>query len=372
MRTEEHADDPVVDIIVDPADSVEIARRERRWRIARWLPFIIGAAFVLAAIALEHPALLGHDPVTDHNAPVLGGSAIFTGKTLVLWVAEIGYAFIIAGVVSMFIEANARREQNADIRQARQRISEDIVEAVYQIRHTPEYVRAVIGTCLESPLVREEYTVHYTIDPVPDNRVTELGHRDQFVLVETSVRYIARNVGSERGQFPTAYGIPVRSGVLKDLSFLKSLRVGDHSYSEAEIAALEIENEHNHVASERTYRFYIDLEPGDAVEVDLSVSLVKEYSDNDAFGFRRPTMGATIRVTDNVRRLKFGLTPRTSARWKTIREPESGKTGEWKILGPILPFDSAVIWWRSKEDDGSAQSTLPSPPPPTQVDRPSN
>lgn len=342
------------------------SERASRWRRPKLWPFFIGAVFILLGIALEHPMLLGHGSADAAES----SSSIFIAKTIVLWASEIGYAFFIAGIVSWFIEASARQEQNDDFRSAREAISKDVFQGVFGIRHSKEYVRAVIGTCLESAMVREDYELTYEIDPFPPAEADRLGiEPDRFVLVRASIRYTARNLGPERAKFPTGYGIPVRSGGLRDFSKMETLQIGPKIFTPQEIAALEVVPADGDTHGERTYDFPVELDPQASASVALTVSLVKELSDNDPFGFRRPTMGCRITLSMGVPGLRFGATPRTSAKLVEVRSPVLGRTGEWRIEGPILPFDSVILWWRSPEDDGSdATSDETLGPAPTEAD----
>ncbi len=321
----------------------------------KW-PTIIGLVLVGASIILEHPNVLGSQPKPKTEDEFV--SIVFSWYNFIKFVSEVGFASIIAGIVSTFIELNAKREQNNNFNEFMENISKETVESVYKIKHSPEYVRSVIGTCFESPLIREDYVINYDISKFPTDKIPNSEIEiDRFVIVEAIVRYNARNIGAEAGKFMTGYGIPARSGELREFSKIVELKIGDDKYTQDRIDKLEKVHDHGD-SHERMYEFFVSLSAGEATEVRIKLNIVKEMSDNDAFGFRRPTIGAKITLNDRTGNLLFGVTPRTSATLRTDRKPELGKSAEWSIDGPILPFDSVILWWRTPKDDGIAEKTV--------------
>src|SRR5688500_13990867 len=75
---------------VSPDLSAHVGR-ELVWKSIRIAPFFIGMLFLMIALILEHPNLLGGFEAPE-TKPGNFDSVIFTTRTLVLLVAEIGYA----------------------------------------------------------------------------------------------------------------------------------------------------------------------------------------------------------------------------------------------------------------------------------------
>ncbi|HEU0097487.1 MAG TPA: hypothetical protein VFQ67_01810 [Allosphingosinicella sp.] len=339
--------------------SASVQRRKSIWRWpALWWPFVVGLAFLSVAIALEHGAWVvgssgGHAAGTA-GAGAHPSSSIFRMDSLVLLISEVGYAFIIAWVVSYFIEAGARREQNEAFDQSMSAISQDVFQGVFRIRHRPEYVQAVITNCLETRLVREGYDLTYTVDPfTPAQEAKHDLDPGRFVQVTAAIRYHARNIGTKTENFTTSYGIPTRSGKLRPLSGMTGLRIGGKPFNQKAIEALRVTETKGSHPTDIMYRFDFTLDPQQSIEVVIEVVLVKEKSDAETFGFGLPTMDASIRLNMNVPSMRFGATPRIIGELREVRSPENGRSGEWKVDHPILPYNSVILWWRSPEDDGT-------------------
>lgn len=321
----------------------------------RW-PAYVGAAFILVAIALEHGFnVFGFLPSwTD--------SLIFTKKTIILLIAEIGYAFIIAWIVSVAIEAFATAERNKEVTDQREMIANDVMQAIFGIRHEKNYVRSVIETCFEQPHFREDYDLKYTIDSFPESDRVRLNlEAGRFVLMRTRMRYRVRNMSGKDESFRIGYGLPTRSSLLHDLCKVTKIMVAGRSYKNSEIQETEVvHNGENVSLNDRAYEIFVPVYGGGSVEILIESQTVKEMSDNDTFGFRYPTSNARLTMDVNVDGLIFGVTPRVAAKIIEI-VPPTDRSGEWRIDGPILPFNSVVFWWRTPKDDGQVAAEMPQP-----------
>lgn len=336
-----------------------------RFKFLKVWPLIIGIFLLLFAIALERVQLLETEPVQTGSeaaarsaeAPPRPAESFISYHTFIALLSELGVAFVIAWIVSMAIEAAARREQNESINEAREAIMRDVFEAAFRIRQDPDYVRSVIQTCLEQRLTREDYNIHYRISPFPPVQEHELGvDPGRFVKIGVGIRYRVRNGGSRREAFSIKYSIPTRAGVLREIAQVTGVRIGEKAMTGEGVKVFEAKaSDLKHdttLDGDRLYSFEVDLGPMESIEIQIDAVLVKEMSDSDTFGFSQPTKGATIMIHNSVPDLRFGVQARTGSAMRTVRSPDDGAVGEWRIDGPVLPYQSVNIWWRSPADDG--------------------
>lgn len=316
-----------------------------------WWPLIAGAFCVLTAIAIEHGVWVDVGGIPEeataagHHAEA--PSKIFNFSVPILWVAEIGYALIIAWVVAIAIEASSRKEHNQAVEESRRLISQDVFQGVYSIRHDPDYVRSVISTCLEETMMRENYSISYKVDRLSSAAAEAAGEAtNQLVLVTVTVRYDLRNVGPADQTYTSTYGIPVREGPLEEHAKVTLIQIANQPIEGEELEKRGKKGDDG----ELDYEFRVELQAGESKEVLIEAVLIKDMSDSDTFGFRRPTMGATIRLDVSVPGLDFGASERTASPMKIVRAPHPGRTAEWRVDGPILPYNSVNLWWRPKAD----------------------
>ena len=114
---------------------------------------------------------------------------------------------------------------------------------------------------------------------------------------------------------------------------------------------------------EANYLIEFELGPDESVEISFEAQLVKEMSDSETFGFGLPTMDAKLALTVNLPNMVLGAAPRIIGKLDTERAPDDGRKGEWKFDHPILPYNSVILWWRTKADDGSAEEAAEQLPP---------
>ena len=325
-------------------------------RLIAW-PLLAGIGFLILTLALERMEFMSNDPAILNEA-VKGSLLRF--HSIIIVVSELGFAFIIAWVVSLAIEAGAKREQTFAIKNAISSISKDVFSGAFSIGYEKDYIKSIIDTCLNQPLVREGYKLHYRIEQFPPDEADKLGiDRDRFVLVKARMAYDVKNCGRQNEPFRITYGIPCRTGQLREISRVTSLTIGNERYTSAadverfEISHEQIEPDLGANANDRNYRFELELAPAELVPIAIEAVLVKELSDADTFGFFKPTSGLNIRITNTVPGLIFGVQPRTSSEMRRVGEADQW-LGEWQIDGSILPYQSVNLWWRSPEDNGQA------------------
>lgn len=323
-----------------------------------WWPLIIGGFCILASIAIEHGLWVHAGGMPSavaepaHRAPP---SSVFNFAVPVLWIAEMGYALVIAWVVAIAIEASSRKEHNQAVEESRRAISQDVFQGVYSIRHDSSYVRTVISTCLEETLMRENYSISYKVEPFPGADADAKGK--DLVLVTVTIRYDLRNVGPSDQSYSSTYSIPVREGPLEEHAKVTLIQIDNVTCEGDELKKCGRKGEDGDL----NYDFRVELEPQESKEVLIEAVLVKDMSDGDTFGFRRPTMGVTVRLDVNVPGLEFGASERTASPMKVVRAPHPGRTAEWRVDGPILPFNSVNLWWRPRPKASPENSEVAQP-----------
>lgn len=334
-------------------------------------PLVIGAFCILIAIALEH-AVLPARGNAEHPATGL----IFALDTLILLIAEVGYAFVIAWVVSWFIERrahtahmqsldDARRQIETEVAQHLQtlldrqtQIQADVFHGAIGLAYPPSYVKTVIESALSSKIIREDYEITYRLERLSQAEASKHGvDRTRFLALHSTARFNARNVSNDTQHFQMEYGLPIRGGALRELTRLTELQFGDRKFLKAAIDDLA---HYDEVRGNKSYSIDEPIPPGQAIPCVLKAVVVKELSDTEVFGFRDPTMRLTVRLNVDVPGLRFGASPRCASPMQTINAPD-GRTGEWRIEGALLPRNSFTIWWRSPADDGEKGPLEPQP-----------
>lgn len=342
------------------------------WRHPTW-PILIGASLILLSLALEHVFHL------------TGGlSNVISSKLVVLFVAELGIAFVIAFIVSRAVEYQASQKHLDSLNSARREIVsenekltaamaawradalkeiivtqggslKETISRIYSATFSDDYVKAALESCFGYKLVREDYNISYRIDSFEKEDCEGLDiDCERFVKVTATIGYKVRNVSSATADLDITYGIPVRPGHLSSYPRAIHMKVGEREYSADELAKMATYDDDS---MERDYKIGASIPSGSSLDVAIVAQLVKEISGSDTFGFRYPTTRATLRLDCNVTspKLQIGAAARIASGMRKAGAAPDGRSLEWRVDGSILPFNSVVFWWRRPEEDtGSA------------------
>jgi hypothetical protein len=332
-----------------------------------WPLFIASRAIFLWGVFLLFAAVVADEVMREVAPDTVSGlwgnvlARLLTPEYMVRAVSELGIAFLIASIVSFFIEATARREQTEYFEETLQRMGESVMEGLYHIRHEEAYVQAVISTCLAVQYIRTTFDIHYEIQEFSDVECDRHSiDKDQYVKISAELNYRAKNIGAVAGDFDGLYTCPTRPG-MRDVAQMTSLDVGGKIYDDAKIAKLEVKKgERGYNSGDRTYRFPIPIDAGDTIPVRITAEFAKERFDTEVFAFLFPTMSASIRFTfHSVEGLDIGAKARTATHMPDHPKPVGSQIW-WSINGPILPNDYVIVWWHEK----AAQGELALPPAP--------
>lgn len=327
---------------------------------ARW-PAIVGAFFYLTAIAFEHAGQIWF-PEPEHlptGARDRFSSEFFSTGTIVALLTDLGSAFVVAWVVSVAIEAASRRRQEQLLKQSQEAIAEDVFHAVYRLKHDKNYVKAAIEGVLGTHFIREAFDVSYTIASIPKNQAQKLGiEQGRFVKLTVTSKYSIKNITPGREHFRMRYSIPVRgrTGPLSNFSKVKSLRIGDKDFKDAEIEGIREDSD----STDRCYLIEADIEGNDSLPVVIEAELIKEMSDTESLGLKLPTLRMTVRLAiQDLEGLEFDLRGYTSSLVKEDYRANDKLSATWVVEGPMLPWNSLVLWWRTPQDAGEPIEALP-------------
>lgn len=335
-------------------------KQSERFRV-NWLLLFVGVLLVAAAAVMEHPAVSEISPPQVHVVDVESLSLIFSWKSLISLLKELGFALIIAWAVSYLIEQHAKRREHEAHEAARKQMASDVVHAVFGLQHLPAYVRTVVETTLQCRVIRKHYSADYTIEHLSVDEAKRLGvKRGRFVKLTQISSYTFNNVSPAPVKHAIKYALPVRAGTkLHDFAGITKIRIDGKEFSGK---ALDKAVTSKKDGFYKSYQWDRTIDPDKEIEVVVEAVSLKELSDTEVWGNYHATYeGMVMTVRSEVPEIAtFGIRCLTATDSELVHETP-GKTAQWKIEGPILPNDSVVFWWRSAEDDGTPPSTPQKP-----------
>jgi hypothetical protein len=242
--------------------------------------------------------------------------------------AGVAEAFAVAGIVGMILELFA-------IRFLIERVASDVADRLAG-RNLPLELRRLIGSILETHIVREGYVKTYKLS-APD--------ADGFLRVDITIRFAVKNYSN----VDTEYSPMIQEEIFYSPEF-KHVEYGLHPNI-------------SHVLTEDQIRGRESIDPatqvktlkGDAITIPsihgekgaavcnvlmrYSLRMREEYSDVTSFG--GATLGATIEADEVPPSLEF-----TSSGDETMQHTPNSKI--WVFTRPYINGQHIRVWWFKK------------------------
>jgi hypothetical protein len=291
--------------------------------VPRW-PLIIGIVLILVGII--------------YSMHGIGLPGLLDVKSISSFIKEVGFAFMIAFVLSIAIESKARREHNALVQTHLHALNRNVFQALYGIRTPQGLFEQVEDTIIKQKFFRRNVHMVYQFMPASTSKV--------FVM-DVDLNYHVENISRDQDSFRIP--VTLEKPFLKDVSDKVKLRaividgkhLSDQELQEARDAAPDCEKfirfSHN-----------VDVDGESTRRIEIKYTMVKLHQDYEVWRSVFPCDGLrlTVTVPQGVEILAHQIHP------TPLRE-SVGKHGdtlrEWVLERPVLPYQGVLIWWRSEQ-----------------------
>lgn len=381
-----------------------------RWIVRCWLLLfwmLVGAALVLSqneAARLLAPAdaaviawwrnISGAGAPTDPDHPGIGG--LLTNH----FFAEVGIAFIIAGLVGIFVETILRRQEE---RKREQYLREDDVRHQNQVAEleknvfksvlgnlSPDWMAGKVIDLYRAAFLRQGLHVAYTFEPAPKS-IEPLSHHEmplanELIMVRVHISYYLINLtdtempcefghGFEptvplsgdsnrftklsvrRPQSPGQGGVgapkptvvgkrpneaAIQKGAPEELEWHEGQ---SNQYIEC---ATNAETESLRWKSQTIAVKNFRIGATNRMRVDVHHQSVRWRYDHDTWVSRLPAekLRITAKVAEGLSALEFYLDPSHPKRFTEVGP------GEWELDDAVLPYQGFTLHWFPAEDKG--------------------
>jgi hypothetical protein len=317
----------------------------------------VGLALIAGALLLDHWFLEAPpEIVTIDGKPVLKSPAkSFEAKLALLFLAELGVALVIAWVISVWIERQARERDNAEAEERRRLIAENVVLGVWGLQHKPAYVRTVLETNLQPTTVRDAVDMDFSVRRLTPQEVKRLGvEPDRFVVLRMMTSFRFLNLSSKTSALDVRYSVAIRGGKrLREFTRVESASLAGVQLTPSEITAAETIDPQRGM---KRYCWPRTIPGGGTLPVTISCLTIKEASDSEVWGSYFPTVDGASFSLQVLPEMRFGVRPLLASPCNNVSFSQAEGVGVWKVEGSILPNDSIVFWWRLPEDDGDDEA----------------
>lgn len=346
-----------------------------------WTNLTTDHSGTVAAIPPEH-----HAPaVTSTNAggqarPEVGAAdavgtaphhTLTLGSLVVLLLKELGVACLVAGVIGLVIERQAKEHDSRRARELQMAVAENAVFALFGLSHDPDFIQAVVDTNLKARVVRRKMEMTYSLRTLTEEEAKQVNPTapraalKRFLMLDMEQRYEFENVSSAPYEMQIPQAAATRKGTgARAVTRVTFLALNDKPLTPDQIRkGIDTERSTDHNIH-YSWKHLLGPHKSDSSRVSIvsNISCLKELSDNEVWGSFFPTMGDVTLTLKVLPGMNFGVRPLSNGdlRIKTGEPRPEEKT--YILAGPLLRHNSVVFWWRTHEDDGEEGTT----PPPTE------
>lgn len=290
-------------------------------------PIILGAFLILLGILYN-----------DHGVGIF---TLFEKKTVALFISELGFAFVIAFVISVGIEMRSRREHNALVAMQLAAANRNIFEAIYKVRMPPEVFQEIEEKIIKQKFYRKNTHIYYTFSS-QDNPIE--GHEiSKIFKVEVNLSYDVENLSDDDDDFDLR--VFIETPLIRELS--DRVQLIDLLLDGKSISREELEKARRNWADTENYiryRYPIPVQGGHSRKVEIIYEMVKLERDNEAWRSFYPCDSLRLTLI-----LPTNLTCSVDAIHPDGITSTKGKAGdqlrEFRIDKPLLPAHGVLFWW---------------------------
>jgi hypothetical protein len=325
--------------------------------------FVIAAlVLILVSIALEYHSLSSH--LNDTQEERLAAQLLpfwFSAHFYATALREVGFAFLIALVVTALLEQSSYLEQTRyfkeainqlgqDHKKAYDEISENVFLSVLRSRVPSRISDIALDILISQRLIRKNVFIKYVINELPEEKAA---FKERFLSVQGTIRYTLENITQEDVSIGIRAFIPFPADQrLNDIVVMNTVEIAGTSLTSDEIAAGSERIADS--TTEKKWEWPTTIQAGKSIDVALNYNLVKERSDNDCWTSLYPTTNGQYEVNVNVGGLEWSV----DALHSGSLLPADGSSPGVRVGGTcvfnfekaLLPFQGVLLWWRPKQE----------------------
>lgn len=262
---------------------------------------------------------------------------VFFHATLV----SIVQSLLVAGVMMIIIETISKKAQQLSSDEMIKKINKDLFFAVYKRQIDPGLVEEIENSIFNSKVFRTNHELTYTINPV--NRDLDISMDGiNHVVCEINSTYRLKNITQDIISHTIRMDIelPIDSK-WKDHCQCLFMKVND-----ADVKGKAAERISG---AQKIVTYNIEIPAGGEVSISTGATQIKRATDSEIWASRIPSNGMRLTLVTPRGDIETFAHANHRSEIKCLNK-DSGSSTVWMLDSFILPHQSLVFWWKSKED----------------------
>lgn len=277
---------------------------------------------------------------------------LVTETLLVLFFKEAGVALMIASVLGYTVEARSKAKQKKEIDLFTQRVSEDVLGAVFKKIIPDSIFDEVKRTVLDETLLKRDSSLHYDLRLVEEQEREGLGLTPEeaanVLICEVTTSHTLENLGDvEIPNHLIKFGVScdLKNDLVEKIE-IHSARIGE-SIEPEELAEC-IDNGKGRGVKE--FCKSVNLAPKERLVISFCATTYKRIEDTEVWSTLKPTENMSLTVKHPCS-IKVGAKSLHSK--PIIEQPSNPKAGrvEYKLEHGVFPYQGITFWWHKAEED---------------------
>ena len=306
------------------------------------LLLIVGLGMLLLGSVLEQTWVQAEPPT----------SWFVSKKTWVPLSKEIGFAALIALLLSYTIEQYTRRVHEEERQEEKAELKRNVFEAVYGILAPEHVVDRIVKSTLGQKFWRTNYRVYFELHLHDFSR--EDGVLVKGVRLRSHHSYTIKNISHE----PEDYELRIEVEKPDLRGVRESIEVEQIIINGKEIDKKSLVEQERDVIKQYSYKWKVNR--GEIATINFCVTVGRGLDDTELWWSFIPSDGMTLQVKLPPEITEFGAFPIHET---DLVKSQSSATGyhEWELRDVVLPYQGIALWWRYSEQittDGGAEKNV--------------
>jgi hypothetical protein len=269
-------------------------------------------------------------------------------KTVEGLLREIGFALLIAFLVTIAVEMYLRNLQVRERKIEDQNLKQDVLAAIFGITEPRQVVDKVLRLILQEKFYRKGHRMECFLERIS---IKDLADRDVTAMRLTVYdEYVVKNNSHHDEVFSFSYHIEAEDSYFRSIVAHKEFEIRNLQFfrlpSKQRVTSIvdapKIYNSNEPKSQRLTCQIAMASDEEVLVTVE-SVSL-KRQEDDEIFFSIYPTEGMTIEF-QHPKDLHVKVLALADVKANCLRQCEEGRPGQWKVDGVLLPYNGIQLKW---------------------------
>lgn len=262
-------------------------------------------------------------------------------KFLHATLVSIVQSLLVAGVMMIIIETISKKAQQLSSDELIKTINKNLFFAVYRRQIDHGLVEEIEKSIFESKVFRIGHELTYTINPVNSELDTSMDGINH-VVCEINSTYRLKNIAPKKiiHTIRMAIELPIDSKWNEYCQF-KSIKVNGTDIIDGIQVSVS--------GAQKKVAYDVEIPAGGEITISTGASQIKRATDMEIWTSRIPSDGMRLTLITPRGDIETFAHANHRTDIKCLSE-DSGSIKVWKLDSYILPHQSLVFWWKSKED----------------------